>query len=135
VITFPGSLDDRDAQRAVTFMGGEAVPLWHADHDLRGVDAVVLPGGFSYGDYLRCGAIARFCSKRLKMRVTVVELNGAVVDTCRVWFRLPPTSATFDVLTMDAGRFVADPAQRATADVLAVNLYDHEAASPVLDSA
>jgi phosphoribosylformylglycinamidine synthase len=58
VITFPGSLDDRDALRAVETMGGDGVPLWHADHDLRGVDAVVLPGGFSYGDYLRCGAIA-----------------------------------------------------------------------------
>ena len=58
VITFPGSLDDRDALRAVDLMGGEGVPLWHADHDLHEVDAVVLPGGFSYGDYLRCGAIA-----------------------------------------------------------------------------
>jgi phosphoribosylformylglycinamidine synthase subunit PurQ / glutaminase len=60
VVTFPGSLDDRDAARAVQAAGGEAVALWHGDHDLRGVDAVVLPGGFSYGDYLRCGAIARF---------------------------------------------------------------------------
>ncbi len=60
VITFPGSLDDRDARRAVTLAGGEAVGLWHNDPDLRGVDGVILPGGFSYGDYLRCGAIARF---------------------------------------------------------------------------
>ncbi len=60
VVTFPGSLDDRDAQRAVRLAGGEAVALWHGDADLHGVDAVVLPGGFSYGDYLRCGAIARF---------------------------------------------------------------------------
>ncbi|MCE0485903.1 phosphoribosylformylglycinamidine synthase subunit PurQ [Ornithinimicrobium sediminis] len=60
VVTFPGSLDDHDAQRAVELAGGEAVPLWHGDTDLGGVDAVVLPGGFSYGDYLRCGAIARF---------------------------------------------------------------------------
>ena len=60
VVTFPGSLDDRDAQRAVRLAGGDAVPLWHGDADLQGVDAVVLPGGFSYGDYLRCGAIARF---------------------------------------------------------------------------
>jgi len=58
VVTFPGSLDDRDAQRAVRIAGAEAVALWHADRDLQGVDAVVLPGGFSYGDYLRCGAIA-----------------------------------------------------------------------------
>ncbi len=60
VVTFPGSLDDRDAQRAARLAGATAVPLWHADPDLHGVDAVVLPGGFSYGDYLRCGAIARF---------------------------------------------------------------------------
>lgn len=60
VVTFPGSLDDGDARRAVRLAGGEAVTLWHRDRDLRGVDAVVLPGGFSYGDYLRCGAIARF---------------------------------------------------------------------------
>ena len=58
VITFPGSLDDVDAARAVRRAGAEAVPLWHAEHDLRGVDAVVVPGGFSYGDYLRAGAIA-----------------------------------------------------------------------------
>jgi phosphoribosylformylglycinamidine synthase len=60
VVTFPGSLDDVDARRAVRLAGAEAVALWHGDHDLKGVDAVVLPGGFSYGDYLRCGAIARF---------------------------------------------------------------------------
>jgi phosphoribosylformylglycinamidine synthase subunit PurQ / glutaminase len=60
VVTFPGSLDDMDARRAVTIAGAEAVALWHADPDLHGVDAVILPGGFSYGDYLRCGAIARF---------------------------------------------------------------------------
>jgi phosphoribosylformylglycinamidine synthase subunit PurQ / glutaminase len=60
VVTFPGSLDDGDAARAVTLAGGEPVPLWHGERSLRGVDAVILPGGFSYGDYLRCGAIARF---------------------------------------------------------------------------
>ncbi|TDD79741.1 phosphoribosylformylglycinamidine synthase subunit PurQ [Actinomadura darangshiensis] len=60
IITFPGSLDDKDAARAVRLAGAEPVALWHGDHDLQGVDAVVLPGGFSYGDYLRAGAIARF---------------------------------------------------------------------------
>jgi phosphoribosylformylglycinamidine synthase I len=60
VITFPGTLDDVDAARAVRYAGAEAVPLWHADAELRGVDAVIVPGGFSYGDYLRAGAIARF---------------------------------------------------------------------------
>ena len=60
VVTFPGTQDDQDALRAVRHAGAEAVPLWHRDPDLHGVDAVVLPGGFSYGDYLRAGAIARF---------------------------------------------------------------------------
>ena len=60
VVTFPGSLDDRDAARAVRIAGADAVSLWHADRSLHDVDAVLLPGGFSYGDYLRCGAIARF---------------------------------------------------------------------------
>ena len=58
VITFPGSLDERDAQRAIRIAGAEPVALWHGEHDLHGVDALVLPGGFSYGDYLRAGAIA-----------------------------------------------------------------------------
>jgi len=60
VITFPGSLDDKDAARAVRLAGGESIALWHADANLHSVDAVILPGGFSYGDYLRCGAIAKF---------------------------------------------------------------------------
>lgn len=60
VVTFPGTLDDQDAARAVRLAGGEPVALWHKDPDLHGVEAVVLAGGFSYGDYLRCGAIARF---------------------------------------------------------------------------
>ncbi|MET9264754.1 phosphoribosylformylglycinamidine synthase subunit PurQ [Amycolatopsis sp. NPDC004079] len=60
VITFPGTLDDGDAARAVRYADAEAVSLWHADDDLKGVDAVVVPGGFSYGDYLRAGVIARY---------------------------------------------------------------------------
>jgi len=60
VVTFPGTLDDRDALRAVRIAGGEPVSLWHGSASLENVDAVVLPGGFSYGDYLRAGAIARF---------------------------------------------------------------------------
>jgi phosphoribosylformylglycinamidine synthase len=81
VVTFPGSLDDRDAQRAVTFMGGEGVALWHAERDLRGVDAVILPGGFSYGDYLRCGAIARFAPIMDEVRA-FAEAGGPVVGIC-----------------------------------------------------
>jgi phosphoribosylformylglycinamidine synthase subunit PurQ / glutaminase len=60
VVTFPGSLDDQDALRAIRLCGGEPVPLWHGSDTLDDVQAVILPGGFSYGDYLRCGAISRF---------------------------------------------------------------------------
>src|SRR5581483_5229626 len=61
VVTFPGANDDRDVLRVVErVLGDEAVSLWHKDRDLKGVDCVILPGGFSYGDYLRCGALARF---------------------------------------------------------------------------
>ena len=77
VVTFPGSLDDRDALRAVRVMGGVGVGLWHADRDLRGVDAVILPGGFSYGDYLRSGAIARFAAIMDEVR-GFAEAGGAV---------------------------------------------------------
>ena len=75
VVTFPGSLDDADAARAVRIAGGEAVALWHGDADLKKVDAVVLPGGFSYGDYLRCGAIARFAPVMSKL---VDAANGGL---------------------------------------------------------
>lgn len=75
VVTFPGSLDDRDAARAVRLAGGEAVALWHGDADLKKVDAVILPGGFSYGDYLRCGAISRFAPV---MAEVVSAANGGL---------------------------------------------------------
>jgi len=75
VVTFPGSLDDKDAARAIRVVGGLAVPLWHADADLHLVDAIVLPGGFSYGDYLRCGAIAKFAPVMEKL---VDAANGGM---------------------------------------------------------
>ncbi|HEX7248044.1 MAG TPA: phosphoribosylformylglycinamidine synthase subunit PurQ [Actinomycetota bacterium] len=81
VITFPGSLDDRDAMRAVATMGGEGVSLWHAEPDLRGVDAVVLPGGFSYGDYLRCGAIAGHAPILDEVRA-FADRGGPVLGIC-----------------------------------------------------
>jgi phosphoribosylformylglycinamidine synthase len=81
VVTFPGSLDDRDALRAVALMGGDGVPLWHADRDLRGVDAVILPGGFSYGDYLRSGALARFAPIMDEVRA-FADRGGPVVGIC-----------------------------------------------------
>lgn len=81
VITFPGSNDDRDAMRAVRFLGGEAEPIWHRDRDLGPVDAVILPGGFSYGDYLRTGAIARFAPVLQAVR-EFAEAGGPVVGIC-----------------------------------------------------
>ena len=81
VVTFPGSLDDVDAQRAVTISGNEAVALWHGDHDLQGVDAVVLPGGFSYGDYLRCGAISRFSPVMTEV-IAAAERGMPVLGIC-----------------------------------------------------
>ena len=77
VVTFPGSLDDGDARRAARIAGAEAVALWHADPHLHGVDTVVLPGGFSYGDYLRCGAIARFAP--VMEAVTRFAADGGLV--------------------------------------------------------
>ena len=74
---------------------------------------------------LGAGAITRFCSKRLKMRTTAVELNPQVIAACRQWFRLPAASAGFEVLNADARDFVDDPARRGTVDVLCVDLYDH----------
>ena len=81
VVTFPGSLDDRDALRAVDLMGGEGVPLWHADGDLHGVDAVILPGGFSYGDYLRCGALASLAPMMASVR-GFARRGGPVLGIC-----------------------------------------------------
>jgi spermidine synthase len=84
---------------------------------------------------LGSGAITRFCSRRLKMRTTVVELNPRVIAACRHWFRLPADGPDFTVLETNAKTFVADPERHGSADVLCVDLYDHEAAGPVLDSA
>jgi phosphoribosylformylglycinamidine synthase subunit PurQ / glutaminase len=81
VVTFPGSLDDRDACRAVQLAGGLPVPLWHGDADLRGVEAVILPGGFSYGDYLRAGAIARFAPIMEEVAEFAAE-GGLVLGIC-----------------------------------------------------
>ncbi|MFT4086968.1 MAG: phosphoribosylformylglycinamidine synthase subunit PurQ [Gordonia sp. (in: high G+C Gram-positive bacteria)] len=81
VITFPGTLDDVDAARAVRLAGGEAVSLWHGDADLKGVDAVVVPGGFSYGDYLRCGAIAKFAPVMGEV-VTAAQRGMPVLGIC-----------------------------------------------------
>ncbi|MFT3660121.1 MAG: phosphoribosylformylglycinamidine synthase subunit PurQ [Gordonia sp. (in: high G+C Gram-positive bacteria)] len=81
VITFPGTLDDVDAARAATLAGAEAVSLWHGDADLKGVDAVVVPGGFSYGDYLRCGAIAKFAPVMSEV-IAAAERGMPVLGIC-----------------------------------------------------
>src|SRR3954467_14126455 len=81
VITFPGPLDDVDAARAVRYAGAEPVSLWHGDEDLRGVDAVIVPGGFSYGDYLRVGAIARFSPVMAEVE-RFARRGGLVLGIC-----------------------------------------------------
>lgn len=82
VVTFPGSNDDRDALYCLeTVLGQQAIALWHKDRDLKGVDAIVLPGGFSYGDYLRCGAIARF-SPVMQSVIEFAEAGGPVIGMC-----------------------------------------------------
>jgi phosphoribosylformylglycinamidine synthase len=81
-VTFPGSNDDRDALYCLeTVLGQQAVSLWHKDRDLKGVDVVVLPGGFSYGDYLRCGAIARF-SPIMQSVVEFAQSGGPLIGIC-----------------------------------------------------
>ena len=84
---------------------------------------------------LGAGAITRFCHSTLRMRCTAVELNPSVIDACRLWFHLPNDSARFDVLNIDALDFVSDASRADSVEVLCVDLYDHDAASPVLDSA
>jgi phosphoribosylformylglycinamidine synthase I len=106
VITFPGSLDDLDAARAVRLAGAEAVPLWHGDRDLRGVDAVILPGGFSYGDYLRCGAIARFAPVMSEL-VPAARRGLPVLGICNGFQVLCEARLLPGALTRNAGlRFI-----------------------------
>jgi phosphoribosylformylglycinamidine synthase I len=106
VVTFPGSLDDRDACRAVRLAGGEPVPLWHGDADLKGVDAVILPGGFSYGDYLRCGAIARFAPVMTEL-VPAARAGLPVLGICNGFQILCEARLLPGALTRNAGlRFV-----------------------------
>jgi phosphoribosylformylglycinamidine synthase len=109
VITFPGSLDDRDALRAVECMGGQGVPLWHADADLRGADAIVLPGGFSYGDYLRTGALARFARVMDEVR-RFADAGGPVLGICNGFQILTEAGLLPGALIRNRGlRFVCRP--------------------------
>jgi phosphoribosylformylglycinamidine synthase len=102
VITFPGTLDDVDAARAARAVGAESVNLWHADADLKGVDAVIVPGGFSYGDYLRCGAIAKFAPV---MGEVVKAARGGlpVLGICNGFQVLCETGLLPGALTRNAG--------------------------------
>ncbi|QEN16139.1 phosphoribosylformylglycinamidine synthase subunit PurQ [Mycolicibacterium sp. ELW1] len=102
VITFPGTLDDVDAARAVRLAGAEAVSLWHGDADLKGVDAVVVPGGFSYGDYLRCGAIAKFAPVMGEV-ITAAEAGLPVLGICNGFQVLCEAGLLPGALTRNAG--------------------------------
>lgn len=115
VVTFPGSLDDRDAARAVRLGGAEAVPLWHADRDLAGVDAVVLPGGFSYGDYVRCGAIARF-APIMEVLVPAARDGLPVLGICNGFQVLCEARLLPGALTRNAGLHFVCRAQRLRAE-------------------
>ena len=103
VVTFPGSLDDRDACRAVQLAGGLPVPLGHGDADLRGVEAVILPGGFSYGDYLRCGAIARFAPVMAQI-IPAARAGLPVLGICNGFQILCEAHLLPGALTRNAGR-------------------------------
>jgi len=84
---------------------------------------------------LGAAAITKFCHKKLRMKTTAVELNPQVLAVCRSWFKLPPDSSTLQVVLADAAQEIKKPEWQGTVDALAVDLYDHEAAAPVLDSA
>ncbi|WP_019856176.1 phosphoribosylformylglycinamidine synthase subunit PurQ [Actinopolyspora mortivallis] len=102
VITFPGSLDDGDARRAVRRAGATPVALWHADADLHGVDAVIVPGGFSYGDYLRCGAIAKFAPVMTEV-LRAAEHGMPVLGVCNGFQVLCEAGLLPGALTRNAG--------------------------------
>ncbi|AEI08486.1 phosphoribosylformylglycinamidine synthase I [Corynebacterium resistens DSM 45100] len=102
VITFPGTLDDVDAARAVRLAGAEAVELWHADEDLKNVDAVVVPGGFSYGDYLRAGAIASI-APAMKAVVEAAGRGTPVLGICNGFQILQEAGLLPGALTRNEG--------------------------------
>ena len=115
----PQALELEYIQRMMAWM------LWRPEGEVAEGHAVQLGLG--------AGAITRFCHKVLRMKTTVVEINPTVIGANRLWFRLPPDDARLTVVEGDAGRWVAEPAHAGIAQVLNVDLYDHEAAAPVLD--
>ena len=118
-IARPNAIELQYVQRMMAWL------LWLPPDALAGAHAVLLGLG--------AGAITRFCVRVLGMRSTAVEINPAVIRACRLWFHLPPDDARLAVLEVDAGRWVADPANAGCAQALCIDLYDHEAAAPVLD--
>jgi len=138
VVVFPGSCDDRDALRAVELMGAEAVPLWHGDADLQGVDAVIVPGGFSYGDYLRPGALAGLSPVMDEVR-RHAEQGRPVLGICNGFqvlteTRLVPgvlrTNASLEFRCLDAELVVERPSPwlpgRRAGDVLSMPVKHHD---------
>jgi len=115
IVTFPGSLDDTDASRAVTRAGGTPVPLWHGDRTVRGVDAVILPGGFSYGDYLRAGAIARFAPVMSEL-VVAAAAGLPVLGICNGFQILCEAHLLPGALTRNAGLHFINKDVRITID-------------------
>ena len=106
ILRFPGTCDDRDTAFAVRHIGHDPVFLWHGDSDLQGVDAVVVPGGFSYGDYLRAGAIARF-SPAMSSVVTFAGEGGRVLGICNGFQVLCEAGLLPGALTRNEGlRFI-----------------------------
>ena len=125
VVQFPGSNDERDAVWALRTLGADAELLWHGDRDLHGVDGVVLPGGFSYGDYLRCGAIARF-SPVMTSVVTFANEGGLVLGICNGFQVLCEAGLLPGALVRNAGlSFVCE----------AVHVRVEESSSPLLGRA
>jgi len=116
----PQAIELEYVQRMMAWM------LWRPQEELAQGHAVQLGLG--------AAAITRFTHKVLRMRTTAVELNPTVISACRLWFQLPADDARLSVLEADADAWVRDAAHLQTADVLSVDLYDHDAAAPVLDS-
>lgn len=119
-----------DRPRAIELEYVQRMMVWML---LRPPDVVTQGHAVQLG--LGAGTITRFTRQVLRMRTTAVELNPSVIAACRAWFRLPRDDARLHVVQGDAGAWVADPAHAGSADVLCVDLYDHEAAAPVLDDA
>ena len=99
------------------------------------VDPAQVGPGWAVQLGLGAGSITRYCHRVLRLPTVAVEVNATVIDACRLWFRLPPDDATLQVVHADAGAWVRDPAHHGVARFLAVDLYDHDAAAPVLDDA